>query len=69
MFEVTLPAERLVGLNEIAEPVEDELPPELEEPLPLEEEPEPEDESEELPDDELPAVFSIAKTRMALDFE
>ena len=57
MFEVTLPAERLVGLNEIAEPVEDELPPELE------------DEPEELPDDELPAVFSIAKTRRALDFE
>ena len=63
MFEVTLPAERLVGLNEIAEPVEAELPPELDEPLP------PEDEPEELPEEELPAVFSIAKTRRALDFE
>ena len=63
MFEVTAPAERLVGLNEIAEPVEAELSPELEEPLPLEDEP------EELPDDELPVVFSIAKTRRALDFE
>ena len=45
MFEVTLPAERLVALNEIAEPVEAELP-ELEEPLELEDEP------EVLPDDE-----------------
>ena len=34
-----------MGLNEIAEPVEAELPPELEEPLPLEDEP------EELPED------------------
>ena len=38
MFEVTAPAERLVGLNEIAEPVEEELPPE--------------DEPEELPEEE-----------------
>lgn len=44
-----------MGLNEIAESVEDELPSELEEPLPLE--------------DELPELFSIAKTRRALDFE
>ena len=40
MFEVTAPAERLVGLNEIAEPVEDE--PEV---LP-DDEPEPEEEPE-----------------------
>ena len=50
MFAVKAPAERLVGLNEIAEPVEAELPPELEEPL------EPEDEPEVLPDDELPEL-------------
>jgi hypothetical protein len=63
VLEVTDPAERLVGLNEIAESeVEEELPDEEE---PLELEPEEEDPL----DEELELVFSIENTRIALDFE
>ena len=53
VFAVTAPAERLVGLNEIAEPVEVELPVE----------------PEELPEDDEPVFFAIANTRIAEDFE
>ena len=63
MFDVRDPVERLVGLNEIAEPDDDEE---------LEEEP---DDEEELPLDddpeelEEPVVFVRANTRTALDLE